>query len=573
MKNGIAHIRKEGKLSTIALFLLVLALTIPRLTALGRYVTIDEPFWLRNSANFYQALWTRNWQNTYQLEHPGVTITWAGTLGFFWEYPGYVKMVDGQFNNESKFREFLASNGHSALDVLVAGRAFTALGVVLILLLAFPLLVRLVGWWLALLALFLIALDPYFTALSRLLHLDGLLAALMFLSLLAFISYQEKGRRRLDLILSGVAAGLSWLTKSPAFFLIPFMGLLVLIELFNSWKRKEIIGWRGRAGWIRTAWRAARPWLAWLIIGVVIFILFWPAMWVDPIGTLGKVFGGATDYALEGNSHVTFFAGQVIDVGQTVWYYYPLSILWRISPPELIGLFLLVVGLLFPKKLTLSRDQRRMAWVMGLFSLLFIIFITLSQKKADRYQIPVQPALCVLAALGWYALFVSLGKWAGQHFSGPPARLLAPFLGGAIVFWQLLGILQTAPYYMNYYNPLLGGDKTAPQAMMIGRGEGLDLAARYLNGLPDARHLDVYAWYGEGPFSYYFTGNTRVMEENTNLDELLKADYVVIYIQQWQRQAPSKAVLDYFARLRPVFVARIGNLDYAQVYGLRGSKN
>ena len=119
-------------------------------------------------------LWTRNWQNTYQLEHPGVTITWAGTLGFLWEYPGYVKMVDGQFNNESKFREFLASNGHSALDVLVAGRAFTALGVVLILLLAFPLLVRLVGWWLALLALFLIALDPYFTALSRLLHLDGL---------------------------------------------------------------------------------------------------------------------------------------------------------------------------------------------------------------------------------------------------------------------------------------------------------------------------------------------------------------------------------------------------------------
>ena len=109
--------------------------------------------------------------------------------------------------------------------------------------------------------------------------------------------------------------------------------------------------------------------------------------------------------------------------------------------------------------------------------------------------------------------------------------------------------------------------------MMIGRGEGLDLAAHYLNGLPDARHLDVYAWYGEGPFSYYFTGNTMVMEENTNLDELLKADYVVIYIQQWQRQAPSKAVLDYFARLHPVFVARIGNLDYAQVYGLRGSKN
>jgi hypothetical protein len=573
MKNTNEGAQREKGIQTIALLFLILALALPRLTALDRYVTVDEPIWLMNSANFYQALWSGNWKNTFQLEHPGVTITWAGTLGFLWKFPGYVKLVDGQLNKENKFREFLTSKSHSALDLLVAGRTFTALGVIFVLLLAFLLMARLVGWGLALLASFLIALDPYFIALSRLLHLDGLVAALMFLSLLAFLCYQTKGRRRLDLVISGVAAGLSWLTKSPAFFLIPFMGLLVLIELFNSWKRMGIVELRHRTAWMRIVWQAASPWLVWLVIGGAVFILFWPAMWVDPIGTLSQVFGGATGYALEGNSHVTFFAGQVIDVGQSVWYYYPLSILWRISPPELIGVLVLAVACLLPKKFGLSSDQRRMAWVMILFTLLFIIFITLSQKKADRYQIPVQPALCTLAALGWYVLFIGLRNWAGQRFPGAPAGLFIPFFSGVIVFWQLLGVLQTAPYYMNYYNPLLGGDRAAPGVMMIGRGEGLDLAARYLNSLPDASHLNVYAWYGEGPFSYYFKGNTSVIEENTTFNDLLKSDYVVIYIHQWQRQTPNKEVLDYFSRMPPVFVARIGNLDYAQVYNLSRSNH
>jgi hypothetical protein len=572
MRNGFARVLREGRIQTVALLLLILALALPRLTALDRYVTIDEPTWLLKSANFYQALWTRDWKNTYQLEHPGITITWAGTLGFLWEFPGYVKLVNGQLNNENKIRDFLVSKGHNALDLLVAGRAFTTLAVILALLLAFPLMVRLAGWGLALLASFLIALDPYFIALSRLLHLDGLVAALMLLSLLAFLCYLDKGRRRLDLVLSGVAAGLSWLTKSPAFFLIPFMGLLVLIELFNSWKRKEIGEPQIRTAWLRHIWKTVGPWLAWLTIGAIVFILLWPAMWVDPIGTLNRVFSGATGYAIEGNSHVTFFAGQVIEEGQSVWYYYPVSLLWRITPPVLIGVLILAVTRFFPKKFVLSGDHHRVAWVMGLFTLLFVIFITLSQKKADRYQIPVQPALCILAALGWYALLDGFGKWAEQRFPGAPVRLSKPLLGGVIIFVQFLGVIQTAPYYMNYYNPLLGGDQAAPGVMMIGRGEGLELAAQYLNNLPDARNLRVFSWYGEGPFSYYFKGKTSVIEENTALNELLKADYVVIYVHQWQRQTPSKEVMDYFARKTPVFVARIGNLNYAQVYDMRNAK-
>jgi hypothetical protein len=572
MRNGFTDTGRKRWIQAIALILLIMALALPRLTTLDRYVTVDESLWLTRSANFYRALWFRDWGNTYLTGHPGVTVTWAGIAGFLWKFPGYVKLVDRQFVGTSGFRRFLSSNGHTALELLVAGRTFTALTVILFLLLAFPLMARLAGWGLALLAFLLVSLDPYFIALSKLLHLDGLLSALMLLSLLAFLRYLDMGRQKRDLLLSGVAAGLSWLTKSPAFFLIPFVGLLMLIELCKSWKGTGMVGLRNHTTWFRDIWVVARAWLVWLAIGGIVFILLWPAMWVDPLGTIGLVFNKATGYAIEGHDTATFFAGQVIAEGQSVWYFYPVTLLWRVTPPILIGVLILAIAWIFPNTFHLSAKHRRLAWVMGLFTLLFIVFVTLSNKVADRYQIPAQLALCLLAALGWYALLERLGAWVGRRLPGAPVRFFVPLLGGAVVIWQLLGVLQTAPYYMNYYNPLLGGDQAAPGVMLIGRGEGLDQAARYLNGLPSASNLKVFAWYGEGPFSYFFEGETVGIVDDTTLTELLKTDYVVLYIHLWQRQLPSKEVLDFFARLKPVYVAHIGNLDYAQVYDMHNSK-
>ncbi len=569
MRNGFADAGRKRWIRAVALLLLIMALALPRLTALDRYVTVDESLWLTRSANFYRALWIRDWSNTYLTGHPGVTITWAGIAGFLWKFPGYVKLADKQFVGSTEFRQFLISNGHTALELLVAGRTFTMLAVILALLLAFPFMVRLAGWGPALLASFLIALDPYFVALSKLLHLDGLLTASMLLSLLAFLRYLDMGRQMRDLLLSGVAAGLSWLTKSPAFFLIPFVGLLMLIELCKIWKGIGMVELRNHATWFRNIWVVAKAWLVWLAIGGIVFILLWPAMWVDPLGTISRVFNKVTGYAIEGHNTATFFAGQVIAAGHSVWYFYPVSLLWRVTPPVLIGVLILAIAWIFPNVFHLSAKHRRLAWVMGLFTLLFIVFITLSNKVADRYQIPVQLALCILAALGWYALLERLGAWVGARFPRLLVPLFVPFLGGAVVIWQLLGVLQTIPYYMNYYNPLLGGDRAAPGVMMIGRGEGLDQAARYLNSLPNARNLKVFAWYGEGPFSYFFDGETVGIVDDTALTELLKPDYVVLYIHLWQRQLPSKEVLDFFARLKPVYVAHIGNLDYAQVYDLR----
>jgi len=57
---------------------LFIATWLPRVLALDAFVTIDERKWLARSANFYQALSQGDLANTFQREHPGVTVMWAG---------------------------------------------------------------------------------------------------------------------------------------------------------------------------------------------------------------------------------------------------------------------------------------------------------------------------------------------------------------------------------------------------------------------------------------------------------------------------------------------------------------
>ncbi len=66
-------------LTILLLVLIVIAIWLPRGLALDRFVTIDETKWLDRSANFYLALAKGDFADTYQKEHPGVTIMWAET--------------------------------------------------------------------------------------------------------------------------------------------------------------------------------------------------------------------------------------------------------------------------------------------------------------------------------------------------------------------------------------------------------------------------------------------------------------------------------------------------------------
>ncbi|NIO70894.1 MAG: hypothetical protein GTN71_18130, partial [Anaerolineae bacterium] len=67
-----------------------------------------------------------------------------------------------------------------------------------------------------------------YLALSRVIHHDALSTTFMALSLLSFMVYLRGHRPFLYLALSGLTAGLAFLSKSPSLFLVPFTALLSL---------------------------------------------------------------------------------------------------------------------------------------------------------------------------------------------------------------------------------------------------------------------------------------------------------------------------------------------------------
>lgn len=537
--------------------ILIFAILVPRMVALDHFATADEGKWVARSANFYEALASGRWAMTYQKEHPGVTIMWAGLAGYLWRYPTYIEKEPGELIWKDKDIElYLRSQGYQPLELLVAGRVFIVLTITITLALSCFLTARLVGWWPALVGFALIAFDPFHVALSRQLHLDALLSCMMLLSILAYLNYLYLGRRRRYLVISALGMGLAWLTKLPGIYLVPFVTLLTFIELGRQWRKKSTLP--------RTEiWQILWPWMALGVMSIGFFVLFWPTMWVEPIGTLNRILTATTLHVVDGHDKQLFFNGEIIR-GDLGWHFYPITYLWRTTPIVLIGLALAAVG--FLHKAFLSDKHRRLITFLLLFVMVFTFLMTLGAKKFDRYLLPVYPVLDLVAGIG----LVAAASWVLRQ---RPSTFLAPGLVVVALLMQLLLIIPTYPYYLTYYNPLLGGLSKAPEVMQIGWGEGLDKAARYFNDSDiDLDHTMVITWYREAMFSYFFDGRVTELHGNQsriNELELLNSDYAVLYIHQWQRQLPSVEFLAYFDRLTPKEVIQLNGLDYAKIYDIR----
>jgi len=538
-----------------------LAIALPRWLVVAQTATEDETRWVARAANFSVALINGDLTGTYQSEHPGVTTMWAGTLGLKALFPNYTAQNPGQLE-PYKVDQYLITNGYTPLQALVAGRRLMVLFNALALTLLFVYARRLLDLQTALLATAFIAFSPFLAAHMHLMHLDGLTGSLMVLSLLAFLSFRDR-RRKLDLFLSGIVAGLAWSTKTPSAILGP---ILLLISHILIWTKRK----SGRMDWleVRNLFLAL---LIWACLGLFTFILLWPVMWVEPLDTLNRILQDALGYASGGHGSPVFFNGTIYSDGRipaSVYTFYPLTYLWRSTPVVLLGLIIAVPALWRRWSPLDRRTARDTVIALILYTFLFAVFMALGNKKFDRYLIPVYPALHLVSAAGW----VGLVRWfTGRWFAKSSRKaFLAAVVLGMLIGWQLLSLISAAPYYLSYYNPFLGGSRRAPSVMQIGWGEGLDAAGRYLSAKPGSRDLIVATWYPSS-FNYYFAGEKIPITSNLSPEEeaaIQAADYAVLYIHQWQRAVPP-TLLEKFATLDPEHTIEINGLEYVQIYDLR----
>ncbi len=545
--------RRRTLYIAVALFLLAF---IPRVLALDAFLTPDERRWTERSAGFGRALVEGEWAGTLQKGHPGVTTMWTGTAGLLAKYlVGYV--IEG---SGTGFLDFLREVPIEAVsvDYLAALRAptalLTSLGVVVVYLLVRKLFEERV----ALLGAVLLALDPFYLAHSRFLHHDALVTTFMTWAVLSYLVYLYAGRSRpaLYLIFSGLAAGLAFLSKSTSLFLIPFIGLL---SLAACWTERKALP------------RRAAQFLLWGAMAGAVFVLLWPAMWVDPAGAIGEVIQkGTSTVSTRYHPQGTFFLGRPTLLNEVLFY--PLTLLFRLTPLTLAGLAAACYYLAFrPKPLAWPRN-RALIW-LGIYALLFALFIGQGGIRYDRYLLPIYPALEIVAAAGLYTLFrvasssLKFIATEGTEFTEVRAKSLCVLcvLCGSILVLQAAFALPHGPYYLTYYNPMAGGGWLAPQTVLVGWGEGLDRAADYLNA-QEEKGLAATWYYSE--FSPFYQGETMPLREveEGQIMPWLGADYVVSYVSQVQSEVPFAAMTRYFRSLKPERTVRLKGIDYAWIY-------
>jgi hypothetical protein len=549
-----------------------------RLANLDALIVSDEMRWACRSLGFRRALLEQDWAKTFRVGHPGVITTWLGSAFI----PKSSSVPGGEHRAEEVCRvtddaKRLYLAGETSQEVsrrlaevgedVFAGRVGVAVFTWLSLG-ALYLLVR--SRWrveIAVAALTLVALSPFHLAHSRFLHLDAVLSSLMSLSVVSLVvaTGERSGRRLGYVALSGVTGGLAALQKSPAMFLAPFAGLILVVDVVRRarWPNRdeERPGQPGEADWRR----ALRDLVVWGAAAGIVYVLLWPSMWVDPIGTLGKVFGKALGYAEEGHTLGNYFMGRpVLDPG---WAFYPTAVLFRLSPLSFVGL-LASVGWLIKGR---GRGAERFGLlVLLLYGVLFGAFMTWGAKKFDRYILPVFPTLEIAAGCGLVWLISAVRKGLRRV---PPgfdvlnnarwASLLGIGTAAMAVILQVGVALPHRPHYLTYYNPLLGGVGRAKDVLLLGWGEGYGEAIAYLNEKPNAQELQVAVGRFSG-FAPLFPGEPRSMETYS----VWETDYVVNYISQVQRRRNEDILREYFynPEAEPEHVVTLHGVDYVWIY-------
>lgn len=541
----------------LGLFLVIL---IPRILGLNTFLTADEDDQIMFSSAFLRAVLRGNFSNALVLGYPGVPTLILGAIGVgvrYWvHYQGWLPLSWVHAGLFPTLREVTAKFGtfEYPLDFitwvrvpLVLAASFSILGI-------YFLTRRLLGQRLAILGTLIIAFDPFILAHTRIIHVDAPLAYFMFLSFLAFVLYVDRGGWRW-LILSGLFGGLAALSKTPAALLGPILVISGLFyAVFPPPGMPRAVRWK----------RFGLALLGWGLIALVAFFALWPAMWTRPLFALEWIIKNIR--SVNSLPHPTtghFWGDQESD--QNPFYYlivFPYHLTPLVTVGVVAGLGLIIAGLSDRWRKIESWAAKVLPLALGLvaYVAVFIAPVSLISRRGDRYILPVYFAAGLLAALALLGAANWLKRCLPTLFSR--LHLTATGLVALAVVLQAFLVLLYHPYYLAYYNPLLGGSATAPYRVNIGWGEGLDLAARYLNELNPQSPPQVASWYSN-QFAPYYHGLTLDLSDQSSA---LTGDYVVFYINQVQRGFPSSEILIYFRQREPLKVIKLGGIEYAWIY-------
>jgi len=527
----------------IAPILLFLLAFLPRVV----YPVSRSMLWYYRAIYFSDAVLARDWLGTYQSCHPGVTTMWLSGIGirlFAWQRG---------LSSAQLLGDYPAPPG-TINDGVTAGIVLLALVVALCIVLSYFLLNCITKQSIALVGSYMLALDPFYLTSSKALHVDALLATFMLVSALFLLNYVYRAKWP-SLILSGVFAGLAFLSKSPSLFLIPYTALVIGMDRLVTFG----LGFKAtveKRDWTRRLWEFVRILLIWGGIAAIVFVVLWPVMWVEPLNALRWMRARATFHLETPHIVPVFFNGQLTydDPGISL---YLATIVWKTT---LVTLPMVCVALIFALPWVRRGESSKLTWLLAVYVVCFTLQMGLGARKEPRYLLPAFPGLDLIAAFGLVQVTEAIGRirwW--QKLRWLPAVLLI-----LVLALQADVTLDRHPYYGTHFNYLLGGPQVGQQVLALQKnGEGLDLAAQFLNTLPRAQQSRamIHSLGGE-IFERNFIGFTNGIDDPWINYRVYYLDQVVRYLgknwgEAWNADRKNE----------PLWSVAFDGVTYVWVYG------
>lgn len=496
------------------ILILSLVIFIPRVLPFPPlFLTYDEIEIGEWTSRMTQGLLSGQWQNTVNNAYPAVSLMWLEAI----------RVKVSQMGPAQTFSQtqLLSDAKEDVFASLPSRRLTLALANSIILGGIGGLLWRLYNGFVAVIAIILIALDPFILTQARVYRTEALSTGLMLLSALAILLY-AKEKKGYWLIAGGVLAGWATLTKFTSLYLWPFTGLVLLTwPLLTPTKRQF---WP-------LIWQTTRDLFFWSLCLALTVVVFWPALWVSP----GKAFNIVYNYFSSVTGSDLIWGGSVFFLGQVVHgdpgpMFYLLILAYRSTPLIWLGIILLIAGLLLswlkPARLSVSFQQTwPVTWLILAYITFYFIGMSLGVSKVDRYLQPIFPGLGILAVIGFYLMVEWLAAIIRHKRLIESITCLSLLVSGLWLAWL------HQPYYFSYWNPLLGGGQTAVKLLPAGSLEGVDTVIEYLNTQPNVRQLNLA---GAGEFFYF----CEVTFKGHCVDDinLLASDFFLTHLGIQQRQ-------------------------------------
>lgn len=486
---------RECIIISFLLFAVALSIRLVNFNAMGR--TWDEPAYVETAYKYIQLLKQNNFSDPFwyeQSDHPPLARYLFAAVSSFDIKNFDVKGQPVYYYNYTFAR--------------LISTILSCISVIFVFLIGYIFFNKFIG----IISALVFSLIPFFIGFAHTATLEALIMFTYTGSLFFFLMYLEK-RSRIFLALTGFFTGLAMLTKLTNIYV--FVTIIIVYLFFNfssfrDFKIKKVL--------IDTG-----------IIGVICFLttfVLWPMGWFH----LKDVWAVQETMRFSANTSIPeVFFGRLLLVPVI---YYP--IMFLITTP----LMLILLGIIGMLKVDKSRN-----WV-GI-AIIFWFIIPFSQtfyhmrQHGVRYIIEIYAPFALLCGLG-FEYFVT-------RFTNTTILKSLMFL--PILGYLLLIFVRISPYYLDYFNEVVGGNNYVYSKRLFQMGwwgQGIYEAATYISS-HSSRHVTV-ALNGSQPMLVMpFYNNLTVVDYK----KYHNADYVIV---------------PYFDIVRLGFDERNLSADYRVVY-------